>query len=202
MSESAQKSQERQTTPAENDGWPIKEVWEKYEQIAMHFNDLLIKLRTQALAAVAAISTVVGIFSRTGADEKVSWGLAAAVFFFLCLFWIAVWIIDFCYYNRLLLGAVDAILDLETISKENTHILHIDISTKIERAVAGERPSLEKERRKRLRRLIFGRWAFYIIVFLALVGGFGFSITQHAFLDKRPDIVSDRGAPQTARPLA
>lgn len=202
MSENVHKGQDGPMATTGNDGWPIKEVWEKYEEIAMHFNDLLIRLRTQALAAVAAISTLVGIFSKTGADDKISWALAAAVFFFLCLFWIAVWIIDFCYYNRLLLGAVDAILDLEAISKDKTHIRHIDISTKIERSVAGESPSLEKERRKRLRKLIFGRWAFYLIVFIALISGLGFSITQHAFLDKRMDIVSESATPHTVRPLA
>src|SRR5664280_1831888 len=47
------------TGRAEPEGWPLKDVWEKYEDIAMHFNDLLIRLRTQALAAVAAISTLV-----------------------------------------------------------------------------------------------------------------------------------------------
>jgi hypothetical protein len=43
---------------ANEEGWPIFDVWDKYEAIAMHFNDLLIKLRTQALAAVAALSTI------------------------------------------------------------------------------------------------------------------------------------------------
>jgi hypothetical protein len=37
-------------------------LWEKYEDIAMHFNDLLIRLRTQSLAGVAALSALVGIF--------------------------------------------------------------------------------------------------------------------------------------------
>jgi hypothetical protein len=38
-------------------GWPVFEVWTKYEDIAMHFNDLLIRLRTQALGAIAALGT-------------------------------------------------------------------------------------------------------------------------------------------------
>jgi hypothetical protein len=65
------------TGRAEPEGWPLKDVWEKYEDIAMHFNDLLIRLRTQALAAVAAISTLATIFGKTGADPKLSWELAA-----------------------------------------------------------------------------------------------------------------------------
>jgi hypothetical protein len=42
----------------EEQGWPIQKLWEKYEDITMHFNDLIIKLRTQALAGVAALSTL------------------------------------------------------------------------------------------------------------------------------------------------
>jgi hypothetical protein len=36
------------------------ELWGKYEDIAMHFNELLIRLRTQALGAVATIVTAAG----------------------------------------------------------------------------------------------------------------------------------------------
>src|ERR1017187_1093347 len=97
------------TGRAEPEGWPLKDVWEKYEDIAMHFNDLLIRLRTQALAAVAAISTLVTIFGKTGANPKLSWELAALVFSLLAVFWIAILVIDFCYNNRLLIGAVAAI---------------------------------------------------------------------------------------------
>jgi hypothetical protein len=50
---------------SEERGWPLKEVWKDYEEIAMHFNDLLIKLRTQALGGVAALSALVGIFGKT-----------------------------------------------------------------------------------------------------------------------------------------
>ncbi len=163
-------------------GWPIKDLWEKYEDIAMHFNDLLIKLRTQALAAVAAITTLAGIFGKSSTDNQMNWGLATAVLFFLCVFWIAIWIIDFKYYNRLLLGAVDAIVDLEALSKQQTHVLYIDISTKIERAVAGESPLLSKEEQKRYSSLAFGRKAFYLIVFGALLVGLVFSLTRHLFL--------------------
>lgn len=173
--------QTEQLKPPLAEGWPIKDVWEKYEEIAMHFNDLLIKLRTQALAAVAAISAIAGIFSKNGSNDQVSWGLAAAVFFFLCFFWIAIWVIDFRYYNRLLLGAVNAILNLELESKDKTHIRYINISTEIERAVAGEGPVLTKEMRKRRRKLSCGRWAFYIIVFVALLCGLVFSILAFCF---------------------
>jgi hypothetical protein len=45
------------------------ELWDKYEKIAMHFNELLIKLRTQALGAVATIVTAAGfLVSRQSAS--------------------------------------------------------------------------------------------------------------------------------------
>ena len=142
----------------------------------MHFNDLLIKLRTQALGAVAAISTLLSIFSKSGTDNEISWELAIAVFFFLCIFWIAIWILDFYYYNRLLVGAVEAILNIEAISKDKLYIRHIDISTKIELAVAGKSASFDKKMCEQYRILSFGRRAFYIIVVIALAIGFGVSI--------------------------
>src|SRR5665811_838938 len=165
------------TGRAEPEGWPLKDVWEKYEDIAMHFNDLLIRLRTQALAAVAAISTLVSIFGKTGTDPKLSWELAALVFCLLAVFWIAIWVMDFCYYNRLLTGAVAAILDLEKMSNDTMQIRRIDISTKIENAVAGggESPSYAFSRRFKL---ALGRWVFYLIVFVALIGGFWFSVGE------------------------
>lgn len=200
MSQDVKQNEELPGAPAGEEGWDVKDLWDKYENIAMHFNDLLIKLRTQALGAVAVISTFVGIFSRSEIDNVVNWGLAAAVFFFLCIFWIAIWILDVFYYNRLLLGAVDAIIALEQTSKHKTRIREIDISTKIERAVAGESPMFGKDIRDRYRKLAFGRRAFYIIVFVALVVGFVFSISQHAFLDKKADVAVKKSTSQPVRP--
>jgi hypothetical protein len=56
-------------SPGTVEQWSVFELWEKYEQIAMHFNDLLIKLRTQALAGVAAISAIVGVFAKSGPNN-------------------------------------------------------------------------------------------------------------------------------------
>ena len=38
--------------------YDVKTLWVEYEKIAMHFNDLLIKLRTQSLGGLAAIGFV------------------------------------------------------------------------------------------------------------------------------------------------
>jgi hypothetical protein len=116
--------------PAENKpldvkAWTIHDLWAKYEDITMHFNDLLIRLRTQALAGVAAVSTLVGIFTRTDKSHiQISWQIATDVFGLLILFWIAIWAIDRLYYNRLLTGAVTALLAIEEESKKNNPSLN------------------------------------------------------------------------------
>ena len=155
------------------EGWPIFEVWKKYEEIAMHFNDLLIRLRTQALGAVAAFATIIGIFARSKVNTHTSWEMVAFTFAFLSVFWIAVWVIDFRYYNSLLIGAVSALIHLEEQSKDKIHVRHIDMSTKIEDAVGGFLPKSPKACA-----IGFGRWFFYVLVMLALLGGFLFSLYQ------------------------
>ena len=150
--------------------WDIIELWKKYEEIAMHFNDLLIRLRTQALASVAALSILTSIFA-IKTDTSVSWAVGAIVFFILSLFWIAIWILDFTYYNKLLIGAVVALVELEENSKTKTRIDNIQISTIIESVVAGScAPYSDRNSGEKLR-LRFGRWAFYLIVFIALNAG-------------------------------
>ncbi len=122
-----------------NSGVPIFELWSKYEEIAMHFNDLIVKIRTQALGAVAAITTIAGILSKGNTVGDYNWGLISSVFFFLIVFWVAIWILDFKYYNCLLHGAVDAIVEIERLSRDGvTHINEIQLSTYIEKAVSGK----------------------------------------------------------------
>jgi hypothetical protein len=152
-----------------HEGWSIKELWEKYEDIAMHFNDLLIRLRMQALGVVAALSTVVSIFSKS--ENQVTWEIASGVFFGLTLFWIAIWVLDFGYYNRLLTGAVQALVQLEEKSRTQRTLNHIDMSTIIGHSVAG--------RLKHNLRPTAGMWMFYVIVMVALIAGCGFSLYQH-----------------------
>ena len=74
------------STDQKNDeslGIPIFELWSKYEEIAMHFNDLIVKIRTQALGAVAAITTIAGVLSKGNTVGDYNWGLISSVFFFL-----------------------------------------------------------------------------------------------------------------------
>ena len=152
--------------------YPILELWYKYEKIAMHFNELILKIRVQALAVVAAISAIVGLLSKTVSDNSFSWKIMIIVFFFLMFFWLAIWILDFMYYNRLLLGAVRALLKIEHLSKKQSYLSDIDLSSMIEDAVAGEEYVTVGKKRKESN----GRWWFYWLVFIALIFGFLFSI--------------------------
>lgn len=149
-------------------------LWDKYESIAMHFNDLILKIRIQALGAVAAISTLTGVLNKVGNEsQSFNWVISSGVFFFLMIFWVAIWIIDFTYYNRLLVGAVIALTELEKISKEKTHIQEIQLSTIVDEAVIGSNTKRDKTSHSKLSK---GRWWFYSLVFFALFVGFVLSI--------------------------
>jgi hypothetical protein len=146
-------------------GFPLFETWKQYERVAMHFNDLLLKIRTQSLAAVATVATVAGVVLRSeGVTPHVRWGMLSALFGALTVFWIAIWILDFCYYNRLLLGAVDALLAVEKASTSGRRIGHLDLSTRIEATVRRSEPRSPADDRGGEK----GRWAFYLLVFAVL----------------------------------
>ena len=107
-------------------------VWKEYENVAMHFNDLLIRLRTQALGGVAALAALAGVMVRGDLAPTLRWGVLACSFLLLILFWVAVWILDMRYYNRLLHGAVKALLEIEEASRENMPAPSLALSTRIE----------------------------------------------------------------------
>lgn len=78
----------------------------------MRFNNLIIGLRFQALAGVAGISVLAGLYAGTsdgGDPSKVLGG----VFLLPTFFWAATWLLDHHYYSRLLDGAVAVLLRLE-----------------------------------------------------------------------------------------
>lgn len=160
-------------------GWPIHEAWDKYESVAMHFNDLLMRLRTQALGAVVAISTLTGVVTTSGIFPRTSWGISFTIFSLLAVAWLAVWILDFCYYNRLLIGAVTAILELEEKSRTTSHISHINLSTRIHEAAGAEFLTKSRISNAESRRRIFGRWFFYASVFCVLLACALWSLNKH-----------------------
>lgn len=154
----------------------MQKLWAKYEDIAMHFNDLLMRLRSQSLAGIAAISTLVGIFTREGiASVHMDWLVATAMFVAMGFFWAAIFCLDFFYYNRLLHGAVAAITALEDPAKKLA-IDRIDISTTIE---AEFQKPVFKGKLWRFNGVLF----FYGIVFLLIICGALFSFNMYMTAD-------------------
>lgn len=87
----------------------VFKLWSKYEDIAMHFNELLIKLRVQALGGLTISG---GLVTAIFKDENSFYSLKFIFPFFL-IAWGAIYCLDMLYYNRLLSGAADAIIELE-----------------------------------------------------------------------------------------
>lgn len=150
----------------------FQSLWAKYEDIAMHFNDLLLRLRTQALAAIAAISTLVGVFTKTDpAGAHSDWFVATGIFVALALCWIAIACIDLLYYNRLLVGAVTALLELEA-DAQKSQFKGITMSTKIGSEFEGWWWRSDKSS-------FTGVFLFYGIVLVLVLAGAGFSYWMH-----------------------
>lgn len=143
-------------------------VWKTYEHIAMHFNDLIIRLRIQSIGGLAALATILGIVlkSNKGNNETFNYGFAILAISFLILCWVAIWILDLCYYNRLLEGSVKAILELEENKESFLEKKEINLSSNITRAF---KVRFEHEAKGWKDRICNGRNGFYLIVLSALV---------------------------------
>lgn len=136
-------------------------AWEKHEKIAMHFNELILKIRIQALGALAAVVAIGGaILKSLSPNSPLPWELLAIVFSALLLFWIAIWLLDFLYYNRLLQGAVQSLILVEDAINSGAQI-EFNMSHKIRDAVegSGKQPTYK------------GPWFFYSIVGFVLLAG-------------------------------
>jgi len=126
--------------------------WVEYEKIAMHFNELIIQLRVRALAGVGAVSVLVGFMSKVSPTGEYNWGLLFVALVALTIAWFAILVLDLFYYNRLLSGSVNAVLEVEKASSSN-----LDMSTKIANEVSSS--------------CIDGRYWFYGIVLFTLIIG-------------------------------
>lgn len=158
-------------------------TWKKYENIAMHFNDLIIRLRTQSIGGIAALAAILGIFltdKNGNNDITFNYGLASIALLLLILFWIAIWILDLRYYNRLLEGAVNAILILEKNKEKFFKDKEINLSTNIENAFYRRFPH---EPKGFIKRFFSGRNGFYVIVLISLL--LGFSISLRMYMNNR-----------------
>jgi len=105
-------------------------LWYHYEEIAMHFNSLIIQFRLQLIGGAGAIGTagayligskVEDVQERRWLRSLVSSGLWSLI--------VTAALLDLFYYNRLLQGAVNALLDFERNHPE------IQMSTQIEARV-------------------------------------------------------------------
>lgn len=105
------------------------DLWFHYEEIAMHFNQLIIQYRLQLMGGVGAIGAVAGylIAEKTGVANRP--GLRLVVSSMLLMLVFAAAYLDIYYYNQLLVGAVDALLEFE---QDNSSI---NMSTRIHEAV-------------------------------------------------------------------
>lgn len=114
---------------ADQDASPLPDsfaIWDKYEQVAMHFNDLIMRWRLQAIGGLAGVVAVAG-FVVKDSDPDYQYRAMLLLSLALTVGWVGIAIIDLFYYRRLLQGAVKAILALE----ESTP--RIQLSTLIEK---------------------------------------------------------------------
>src|SRR3954468_4773331 len=103
------------------------------------------RLRSQSLAAIGTLAGVAGYAFKgeAGAAATTNWNALTAAFGALSVFRIAIWVLDFMYYNRLLLGAVNALIKIEDASaKGKTTLDQLQLSHQIEDAV-GNKPGVE-----------------------------------------------------------
>jgi hypothetical protein len=155
-----------ETNEEESEKYYFK-LWKSYEDVAMHFNDLIIRLRIQSIGGIAALAAILGIFLNDGSgnsSNSFNYCIASVALFVLMMFWVGIFILDIFYYNRLLEGAVNAILELEQSKDEFAEKKNIRLSTNIEMAFRKR----FKHEPKGLKMIFNGRILFYIIVLIAL----------------------------------
>jgi hypothetical protein len=128
----------------------IFKIWEKYEDIAMHFNELLIKLRIQALGGIAIIGTLATTLLKESNVDLRQYLLP--LFFLLTVGWLALYFLDMYYYNCLLQGAVESII---TIEKQDNRL---KLSTTIEKEV----------KKHKIFKIFSAKKLFYLIIYVAL----------------------------------
>ena len=121
-------------------------LWSKYEDVAMHFNELIIKLRIQAIGGLTIIGTIATAAFRV--DNNLDAHILKYIFSVLCVVWLAILLLDIFYYDRLLLAAVNQLVVLEERFKD------IKLSTTIQTEVKNTHGI---------------RYLFYGIVFVSLL---------------------------------
>jgi hypothetical protein len=137
-------------------------AWEKHEDVAMHFNDLIMRWRLQAIGGLAGFVTLAGFVVGDAASPQVRYRAMLILTTVIAFAWVAVGAIDLFYYRRLLQGAVDAIIELERKSSL------LNLSTRIEAfAVSGSK---------------WSPWVFYLAGLAPLLGIIAWAIYNLATL--------------------
>ncbi len=89
-------------------------LWFHYEEIAMHFNQLLMQYRLQLMGGFGAIGALSGYLIGSKVDDKDSrHQLRSLISLGLLILVCAGASLDVFYYNELLQGSVDALLQFE-----------------------------------------------------------------------------------------
>lgn len=89
-------------------------LWFHYEQVAMHFNELIIEYRLHLMSAIGGIGAFSGylisgkVHSRLMRSE-----LTVLVSTILIIVFLAAAMLDLCYYDKLLQGSIDALVQFE-----------------------------------------------------------------------------------------
>lgn len=90
-------------------------LWFHYEEIAMHFNELIIQYRLQLMGGAGAIGAVASYLVGSKVESEIDrHKLRAFISTGLLLIFIAAACLDLFYYNELLSGSVDALIELES----------------------------------------------------------------------------------------
>jgi hypothetical protein len=137
------------------------EIWKHYEVVAMHFNDLIMRWRLQAMGGLASLITIGGFIVKNTDDAGLRYRAMLILALTFLFGWIGVAVIDLFYYRKLLRGAVDALLALEGQHETLT------LSTIIEKRAAGGHG--------------WTPWVFYCIGAVPLIGLIGWAWYNLAF---------------------
>ncbi|MBG05360.1 MAG: hypothetical protein CMM59_14940 [Rhodospirillaceae bacterium] len=87
-------------------------LWFHYEEITMHFNQLIIQYRLQLMGGAGAIGAIGTYLVRSTEDLK-HYHLRSLFSAWLFVLILGAAVLDICYYSQLLEGAVKAIIEFE-----------------------------------------------------------------------------------------
>jgi uncharacterized membrane protein len=89
----------------------ITEEWKQITTVQMHFNEMIIRMRTLAVSVVISVFGGAGFVVARYRDQFIklegrSFHISVFVAAAGLLLWLTIFIVDYCYYYKLLLGAV------------------------------------------------------------------------------------------------